>query len=269
MIGSLSKKSLNEIRNSLPQLPKDWLDITFPEQFSFKLNDLNNDETTHISLVCLYDAFRRTESALECLFEGYANKIWYRKEKKNIESKARDFFAVLKGKFYSEYNFLFLYAIGEDIADFILTFLTKEKEFNKWQKTPSVQKKLERKKITSKAAKVGVFMADEYPTHQITKIILRLRDNNFWNEAMKYRNTWVHQKPPIIEGLGIEYNRKSKMFIDDKAKGFGIGTWSKPDYKIDEVIKIAHEATTICIEVLSQLLEILKERQKELGTATL
>lgn len=269
MIGNLSKKSLEEIRNSLPQLPKDWLDITFPEQFSFQFNDLDNNETTHISLVCLYDAFRRTESALQCLFDAYANRIWFRKEKKDIESKSREFFAVLKGKFYAEYNFLFLYAIGEDIADFILNFLTKEKEFNQWQKKAPVQKKLEKKKITSKAAKVGVFMADEYPTHQITKIIIRLRDNNFWNEAIKYRNTWVHQKPPIIEGLGIEYSRKSKMFIDNKARGFGIGTWSNPDYKIDEVIKIARGATIVCIEVLTDLLDILNEKKNELGTPTL
>lgn len=269
MIGNLSKKSLKEIRSSLPQLSKDWLNITFPEQFSFQINDLNNDETTHISLVCLYDAFRRSESALECLFECYANMIWYRKEKKDIESKSREFFAVLQGKFYAEYNFLFLYAIGEDIADFVLNFLTKEKEFNNWQKDTVVKKKLEKKKITSKAAKVGVYMADKYPTHKITKLILKLRDNTFWNEAMKYRNTWVHQKPPIIDGLGIEYNRKSKMFSDGKAKGFGLGTWSKPDYKVDEVVNIAHEATKICVEVLSDLLEILKEKRDELGTPTL
>ncbi len=269
MIGNLSKKNLKEIRNSLPQLPSDWLDITFPEQFAFNVNDLDKGETTHISLVCLYDAFRRSESALECLFEGYANMIWYRKEKKDIETKSREFFAVLQGKFYAEYNFLFLYAIGEDIADFILNFLTKEQEFNKWQRTASVQKKLEKKKITSKAAKVGVFMADEYSSHKITRIILKLRDDKFWNEAMKYRNTWVHQKPPIVEGLGIEYNRQSEIWVKDGAKGFGVGTWSPPNYKVDEIMKIAHEATSICINVLSELLEILNQKKIELGTPTL
>lgn len=269
MIGNLSKKSIEDIRISLPKLPDNWLDITFPEQFSFKINDLDKDETTHISLVCLYDAFRRSESALECLFECYANMIWYRKEKKNIKPKAREFFAVLQGKFYAEYNFLFLYAIGEDIADFVLNFLTKEKEFNMWQKTDPVKKKLEKKKITSKAAKVGVFMADEYPSHKITELILKLRDNQFWNDAMKYRNTWVHQKPPIIDGLGKEYNRNSKMFVNDKGRGFGIGTWSKPDYKVDEVVKIAYEATKICIEVLSELLKVLEEKREELGTPEL
>jgi hypothetical protein len=269
MIGSLSKSSIEEIRKSLPVLPKDWLEITFPEEFAFRINDLDKNEPTHISLVCLYDAFRRTESALECLFDGYANIIWYRKEKKDIESKSREFFAVLKGKFYAEYNFLFLYAIGEDIADFVLNFLTKEKEFNKWQKQQPIQKKLDKKKITSKAAKVGVFMAEEYSSNTITKIILKLRDNKFWNDAMKYRNTWVHQKPPIVEGLGIEYNRQSRIWVKDKAKGFGIGTGANPDYKVEDVMKIAQEATTICIEVLSDLLEVVKEKQDELGTPTL
>ena len=250
-------------------MPNDWLDITFPEEFSFRINDLDKGETTHISLVCLCDAFRRTESALECLFEGYANMIWYRKEKKDIEPKSRQFFAVLKGKFYAEYNFLFLYAIGEDIADFVLNFLTKEKEFNKWQKQESVQKKLDKKKITSKAAKVGVFMADEYSSHKITKIVLKLRDNKFWNDAMKYRNTWVHQKPPIVEGLGIEYNRQSRIWVIDNTKGFSIGAGSNPDYKVEEVMKIAYEATTICIKVLTELLEILKDKKGELENHTL
>lgn len=268
MIGQLSDKSINDIQNSLPKLP-DWFDITFPEEFSISINDLDKNETIHISLVCLFDAFRRAESARKCLFESYANMIWYRKEKKDIKPESRKFFAVLNGKFYAEYNFLFLYAIGEDIADFILNFLTKEKEFNTWQKSASVQKKLDKKKITSKAAKVGVFMADEYPSHKITKIILKLRDDNFWNEAMKYRNTWVHQKPPMVEGLGIEYNRKNKMFIEDGIKGFGIGTWASPDYKVDEVVKVAHEATNVCIKVLSELLEVLKEKKKELEVPTL
>ena len=267
MIGTLSKKSLNSIRHSLPKLQKDWLDITFPEQFSFQINDLDNDETTHISLVCLGDAFRRAESALDCLFNGYANLIWYRKEKKDIEARSREFFAILKGKFYAEYSFLFLYAIGEDIADFDLNFLTKEKEFNMWQKT--VKKKLDKKRITSNAAKVGVFMSETYPKHSITASIVKLRDNKFWSDAMKYRNTWVHHKPPIIEGLGIQYNRKSKIWSDDGAKGFGLGTWSNPQYKVDEVLKIAHEATAICVEVLSELLKILKEKRKVLGTPTL
>ncbi len=269
MIGNLSEKSHKEIKKSLPILPKDWLDITFPEEFAFRINDLDKEETIHISLVCLYDAFRRTESALDCLFNGYANSIWYRKEKKDIKPESREFYAVLKGKFYAEYNFLFLYAIGEDIADFVINFLTKEKEFNKWQKQESVQKKLDKKRILSKAAKVGVFMADEYSSHKITEIILKLRDNKFWNDAMKYRNTWVHQKPPIVEGLGIEYNRQSRIWVKDKAKGFGIGTWSTPDYKVEEVMKIAHEATTICIKVLSELLEILKKKKDELEKHTL
>jgi hypothetical protein len=268
MVGQISEKSVISIRDSLPSLPDDWLDITFPEQLSFRINDLDKNETTHISLVCLYDAFRRAESVLECLFQSYAHIIWYRKEKKDIKSESREVFAVKHGKFYAEYNFLFLYAIGEDIADFILNFLTKEKEFNIWQKSPSVQKKINKKKVTSKAAKVGVFMADEYPRHKITKIILKLRDDNFWNEAMKYRNNWVHQKPPIVEGLGLEYNRNNKIFIENGKKGFGIGTWSKPDYKVDDVVKIAHEATNLCIKVLSDLLETLKEKKEELETST-
>jgi hypothetical protein len=269
MIGTLPKSALDSIRLTLPSLPKDWQDITFPEQFAFTMNDMNKGETTHISLVCLGDAFARADSALNCLFDGYANLIWFRKEKENIDDSAREFFAVLKGKFYAEYCFLFLYAIGEDIADFVLSFLTKEVEFNAWQKIPNIKDKLDKKKITSKAARVGVFMAEEYPRRAVTRRILKLRDSKCWSDAMKYRNTWVHDKPPIVAGLGIQYNRQNKIWSDKDAIGIGLGTWSKPKYEVDEVLKIAHDATTICVEVLVELLKVLKRKRNELRTPIL
>jgi hypothetical protein len=267
MIGNLSENRIEEINNSLPQLPYDWFNITRPEQNSFALNDLLKSETTHLALVCLHDAFRRTESALDCLFEANANVIWYREENKDIEEKHREFVAVLKGKFYVEYNFMFLYAIGEDVADFILNFLAKKEEFNYWQKEAVVQKDLETKNITSKAAKVGVFMADKYPIHEITKSILKLRDNISWKKAMRYRNTWVHQKPPIVEGLGIQFNRNSKIIESDEAIGFGFSKGSTPDYTIDEIIILAQKATAKCIEVLSDLLDCLREKRLEFETS--
>lgn len=258
MRGEISTDSFEKIKKALPKLPDGWLDITFPEQSTFLLNDLYKNETTHISVVCLYDAFRRAESALDCLFECYACLKWFREEGIDIKTESREFFAVYYGKFYAEYNYLFLYAIGEDIAEFVLTFLTKESEFKIWLSDPVVDKKLRKKKIASNAAKVGVFMAEQYSGNNVTKAILKLRDNDSWNKAMKYRNRWVHEKPPIIEGLGIQYNRKSKIFDDNGAKGFGLGTWSSPDFGVEEIIKTAHDATRICIEVLSDLLRSLK-----------
>ena len=262
----LSGASSEAINRMLPELPDDWSEVTFPELSPFLFNDLDSEGTTHMSLVCLRDAFDRSQSARYCLFEAYACLKWYREEKQDISEESKEVFAVHFGKFFAEYNFLFLYAIGEDIAEFILNFLTKKAEFQSWKKDPA-NKKI--RSGTSGASAVGIYMASEFPSHEITKIILKLRDNHAWKKAMKYRNTWVHDKPPIVEGLGIQYNRKSRIFNESGAKGFGIGVWSKHDYTVDEIITIAQGATVACVGALSDLLGILRTKKNELGTPTL
>ena len=265
----LSEASSEAINNMLPDLPDDWQDVTFLELSPFLFSDLDSEETSHISLVCLADAFGRSRSALFCVFESYASVKWYRDEKEDIEQASREVFAVHFGKFFAEYNFLFLYAIGEDIAEFILKFLTKTAEFETWKKNPANKMILNSKRVSSNAANVGIFMGSKFPRHEITEIILKLRDNDAWKTAMKYRNTWVHDKPPIVDGLGIQYNRKSRIFNDGGAKGFGLGVWSKHDYSVDEVIKISHDATVACVEALSDLLGIVSRKKIELGNRTL
>lgn len=269
MRGRLSEASSEAINDMLPDLPDDWQDVTFLESSPFLFSDLDSEETTHISLVCLADAFERSRSALFCLFESHACVKWYRDEKDDIAEPSREVLAVHFGKFFAEYNFLFLYAIGEDIAEFILNYLTKTSEFEAWKKNPANKTIHRSKGVSSSAANVGVFMASKFPNHEITEIILKLRDNTAWQSAMKYRNTWVHDKPPMVDGLGIQYNRKSRIFREKTATGFGLGIWSKHDYFVDEVIQISHGATVACVGVLSDLLGIVRKKKIELGNLRL
>jgi hypothetical protein len=112
-------------------------------------------------------------------------------------------------------------------------------------------------------------MLDKHPTNQISIIISALKDSPEWDKAMSYRNTWVHDKPPIIEGLGIEYDRKSRIsetVVDGvRTRQIGFGGGSEAKYKIDEIDAIATNATTVCVEALNNLLQIVIDERTKLG----
>ncbi len=263
---NISEEKIISIKESLPQPDDRWL-VATQVGFGVLKHDMNQNTNLHVCLVCLHDAFRRVELALDSLFESYANMNWYLNEwkREGLEERERKFWAVRYGKYFADYNLLILYATGEDIADFILHFLEVEASFNTWLQQAATQTKLEKKRISSKAAKVGCFMEENHQTHPITDSILKLRDNNSWKEAMKYRNTWVHDKPPIVDGLGIEYERKSRIEIGDGYKSISFGGGAAPKHSVDEIIDIAHKATEICVESLSDLVEILIAKRIELG----
>lgn len=83
---------------------------------------------------------------------------------------------------------------------------------------------------------------------------------------MRYRNNWVHEKPPIIEGLGYEYNREVRLEIGEGYRAFPVGFGSPANFKVEELIETANKATEICAKVASELLEVLiAKRTTELG----
>lgn len=256
---NLSDENRKRIQAKLPVIDDRFLLGT---QFGFSVGTYDTDNKTnlHISLVCLYDAFRRLEMTVTALYRSYEGYVWHKEEsKQSVDLK--EFWAVREGKFYADYIVLLLYATAEDFAAFILHFLEIEDEFNNWLKEDSTKKKLEKKGISSLQAQVGVFMAENYKAHKITQSILSLRDDEFWNKAMNYRNTWVHEKPPIIEGLGYEYNRGTRLKIDEGYRSFPIGLGSPTDFKVEELIEVANKATEICAKAASELLEVLIEKR--------
>ena len=108
-------------------------------------------------------------------------------------------------------------------------------------------------------------MTKNFPDHEITDCILKLKSYPEWKKAMDYRNTWVHDKPPIIEGLGIQYDRKSRISAGNGVRQIGSGGGAEPRYQIDELIKFAHKATEAGVEMLNSLVRILIARRIEMG----
>ncbi|MCB0197066.1 MAG: hypothetical protein KDJ65_34275 [Anaerolineae bacterium] len=257
MRGQLSEERLEEINDKLPVLDRRLHLATFQGP-GVDINDLINEENIGVAIVCLSDAGHRFAATRLALHEAYACLIWYREDSPNAP---REMTSVFLSKFYVDYATLFLYAIGEDIAAFIISFLGIESVIIDYLERPEVKQELSDKKISSNAGKVGLFMRDEYPGDEITQVILELHRNEHWRKSLKYRNIWVHEKPPIIEGLGIQYNRQSR--VNGNLITFGGG--SDPEYAIDELLESVLQASYATANSLSRLTDILIEKRQDLG----
>lgn len=258
MRGNLSNKKLKEINQLLPSLNKRF-EFATSCGLEVYANDLVKEEKLGISIVCLNDAGHRFRLARFSLHEAYANMYWYGKKSKEENHKLK---AILFGKYYTDYAALLLYAIGEDIAAFIINFMNIHKDFIEFFKNPDNKKLLKKKNIYSKAAKIGIYLKTKEPNSRITNIINRLFLNENWKESIEYRNLWVHDKPPIIHGLGIEDDRTYKVKNIDGKRSISIGGGSKAKYKIDELFNIVLLASKALSDTLLELAEILLNKRE-------
>ena len=157
-----------------------------------------------------------------------------------------------------------LYAFQEDTAEFIIKYKSLDVSFGKWKKEPQTEKLLEKKRVTSNAAKVGLFLKAKQPKLQYTAVILKLVQDEYWQKAIKYRNSWVHEKPPIIEGLGIQHNRESRIKIENKRRSFGLGGSSKPNYTIKELFEICTKAIEAGVCAVNDIISIMDNDEKNI-----
>lgn len=57
------------------------------------------------------------------------------------------------------------------------------------------------------AGKLANLLKQKFPTDIITIKLNNLGKNKDWQTIIKYRNDWVHNQPPLIDGLGLQYKR--------------------------------------------------------------
>lgn len=258
---NLSDKAKKQIQAKLPDIDERFL-VATQSGLGVAQYDVHYNSQLHVALVCLQDAFRRLEIAHTALWRSYECYVWHMDESDDDE-KSRKFWADFNGKFYADYTTLLLYATGEDIASFILHFLSVENEFAAW--TKDNLESLEKRRISSQQAQVGVFMCEQYPDHEITKVIVTLKENAEWKCAINYRNTWVHDKPPILGVFGNEFDRSNRVKIGEGYRSFPLGTGAEANITAAELMEIALGATVVCANSLSALLEILIVKRSKLG----
>ena len=262
MRGRLSKEKLGKITSRLPEIDGRLLAGT-SQGPGVDLHDLTKDDRLGVALVCLEDAVHRFDEVRLALHEAYACQAWYLEESPKAP---HEFEAAFTCRFYADYVLLLLYAAAEDIAAFIKHFLGIGEERKEYNKNLETVRKLKEKSVSSNAAKVGIYLGDKYADHAITKIVLTLHNRRHWSDAMSYRNTWVHEKPPIIDQLGIQYDRNSRVRKTQKGgASISFGGGSGPKYTVEDLLEIAHGAASAFAEALSALLEVAIKRREKIG----
>lgn len=264
MRGQLPNERILEISNILPKLDSKLYRVTYPGTgLGMQIHDFINNSKVGISLVGLDDARSRLQQVINSLHESYACRIWH---KEYSDKEHREIASIATCKYYVDYAALLLYAVAEDIAFFITHFLNIEDELTEYIKDSKNAGKLKRRGVSSNAATIGIFLSDKYEKHAITKAILELAQNKYWKETINYRNTWVHDKPPIVDGLGIQYNRQDlRVKLEDGTERMYIGSGSPSQYNIDDLQRIVTEATTSVANLFHILLQQVKEYREQLG----
>ena len=260
MRGELPTDKLEEIGSKIPKLsPQILLALSGPGSH---IQDMRTGGHVGEALVALTDAANRFMNTTLALSEGYACVTWYRE----LSEKAPDTRAAAHtGKFYADCAALQLYAAAEDIAAFIIFFGDAESDFKLYLADPNIQKLMETLKISSSAAKVGLYMKEKHPKDEITSLVLALNDDQAWKKIMSYRNTWTHRQPPLVEGLGIQYKRESPIMRTDQGAFMPIGGGDKPEYCIHELLDLVLQAFVAFETLFLELVEIVTKYREANG----
>lgn len=197
-----------------------------------------------VAAVCFHDATSTLQEVRYALFEALAHLWWYREH----QNPPNDPLAIFFGRFYIDDVALRLYATGEHLANAIISMLEISSNDLKSHRTATAGQ-------GSEQAVVGRYLIAEKPNHPITIAIVNLITGTKWLDAINYRNEWVHSKPPILSGSGIEFERRNRLQVWGDAVGVTLGGGDEPRYSIDDLVGIMKPAALSLTEAVRQCLE--------------
>lgn len=203
--------------------------------------------TIPIASVCLQDATSALMEARYALFEALAHIVWYREKRE----PSNETLAVFFGKFYADDTALRIYAAGEHLANAIETMLEVEKEVSDFKRSNLAKSR----NVVSKQALVGIYLIENYPDHEITKAIRRLKESIDWKKTRKYRDDWVHGKPPIISGMGIEYERRNRLIVSADSVGVSIGGGDEAHHSVEDLLGFMKPALFLLTETITEIVD--------------
>ncbi|MFH1194992.1 MAG: hypothetical protein V1720_04735 [bacterium] len=235
----ISKAKLDEIIKKIPDLKPLWskIKVLNPDIISMKFGHLSR---IPLASVCLNDSLSALGEARYALRESFAHEVWYNEEAKNINVSTANYFI----RYYSDDVALRLYSASDHLANAIIDFL------------PIGKKSLLRhhKKASSVSLTVGKYLMRQRPKHPISISISKLVKNSAWTDTITYRNNWVHNRPPLISGFGIQWHRKKRWteIIKDRVvtghrMEFG-GLGDKPNYSPVQLRSIVTQALSAFVE---------------------
>ncbi|MFH1312082.1 MAG: hypothetical protein ABIJ00_02540 [Candidatus Eisenbacteria bacterium] len=88
----------------------------------------------------------------------------------------------------------------------------------------------------SQLDRVAGFLAEHKQGHPVTAAVSILTTIADWQDAVRYRNMWVHDQPPLIEGLGVQFRRGKRWKTSpDGSRILPLTGGDPPHYTIEEL----------------------------------
>ena len=246
--GCLSETEVQLIESQLPQI-EDLQQKVLAVSPDFVSTAFGVDSSAPSAVVCLEGTLHALAEARYALHEARAHQVCYLQKANLPDQHAAVFFS----KFYTDDVALRLYSAGEHLAQAILDML----EITDSDLAPYKAGR------TSLQTIVGHYLISEKPAHEITGAIHTLATSPEWRNAMNHRAKWVHDQPPLIEGLGIRYKRGARWqdFQNRRADILRIGMGDRPNISIGDLMRTMEFAFTqfvaACRHVVDSYMELL------------
>jgi hypothetical protein len=199
--------------------------------------------------VCLNDTLSGITEARYALREALACLVWHREKS---PSKPNEPAAVFTSRFYATAVASCLYASGERLADTLIAMFEIDP-----LKLP--------KSGVSRQGKVGQYLAAQMPGDPITVAVQSLGTSPDWKKSRDLRDDWVHEQPPIIGGIGIQYRRRQQWIqkLDENGEAFALlnfGGGDEPDYSVDEMVSIVGGALKAFVRLFELVVKSYEQR---------
>lgn len=186
------------------------------------------------SNVCFRDAAYTLNSARYALGQAIGVRQYFM-SKSQTNHDTDHAMADIRSRFYADYMPLLLIASAEHtFAGLQYLFDLKISD-----------------KISSRFKPVLDALSKQHPGHNMVSFLTSYGKSSVREKMRKYRNDWVHNKPPIVES--ILYNSPRHDFRHDEGdwKMFAVGVHIKPDYTWDGLIallKVTTQETAVLLE---------------------
>ena len=103
---------------------------------------------------------------------------------------------------------------------------------------------------------VGKYLRQKMISHPAREAVIKLSDSQNWGATITYRNQLVHEQPPTVKGLGVEYRRKPRWEFSQTTKRHVLrGGGDKPDYCVDDIVRFMKPAVSDFIDAFVSVLE--------------
>jgi hypothetical protein len=240
--GKLDKETARNIDESLPSVHPV---LIATQTFSPELISIGFPPNSKIPIaaVCLQDATSSLNEARYALFESLAHIVWYREKVESPNEKCAIFF----GKFYADDTALRLFAVKEHITNAIANILKLDEQ--DLRNLRNIFKKVD------DLTRIGKDLKNKSPNHPLVNPIFKLINSEDWKKTRKYRNDWVHNKPPMIKGLGVNYKRKNRLIVTSNSLRVTFGQGDEPEFSIDDLLEFVKSAFFLLVESTTEIVE--------------